>query len=92
MEEDIKVNTEVLSTTYPALASEMKRLMVFADGLNRNLSMAAEKFNSENFKRASGILKNTQNNLSDAAAQLSRLKGYFDTLKQFTDQYLTIKW
>lgn len=92
MEDNIKVDVEVLSSSYPKLESEMKRLLQFGEGLNRNVNLAAINFNSENFKRASGILKKTQANLKDGAMQLSKLKAYFDKLQRCANEYLNTKW
>jgi hypothetical protein len=92
MENGIKVDVSALSNTYPALESELNKLLGFAQGLNRNLSIAAVKFNSENFKRASNILSVTQRNLSKTQAELYKLKGFFDKLQSASEEYLSIRF
>lgn len=92
MDDGIKVDVEVLDSTYPKLEMEMRKLISFGEGLNRNVNLAAVNFNSENFKRASTIIKHTQNNLKDGAMQLSKLKSYFDKLQRCANEYLNTRW
>ena len=92
MDSGIKVQKDTLYNTYPALEAELNKLMSFADGLNRNLSTASVKFNSANFKRASEMVVVTQRNLSKSAAELRKLKAYFEKLQGFTEQYSNLKF
>lgn len=92
MENGIKVNKNVFNDTYPALETELIKLLNFSEGLNRNLTMAAVKFDSENFKRASGIISLTQKNLSKSQAQFKKLKVYFEKLQKLTEEYSRSKF
>lgn len=92
MTDNINVDTEVLYSAYPAIDAEMKKLMTYADGLSRNVGMAAVKFDSENFRRASEILSAIRSNLEQSAVAVAKLKPYFEKLRQCADEYLSSKW
>lgn len=87
MLDGIKVNKDVLYDTYPSLEVELNKLLNFSEGLNRNLSIAAVKFDSENFKRASNIISTTQKNLSNSLVHLKKLRGYFEKLQKIVEEY-----